>query len=189
MRVTAKTEDKKKENEAAAAPENAEAVSAELIPDEPEYERPKKPWTKDRVLALCLQILLVLMAVSGVIIYKWYKAKNEQYKTGIMEGGELCIAYHCDASTDGAELILRGDALRETVRFSFCEKGGIMKSGKIYSPVSEGSAEIYASYMEKYGKMIYERMDISVDSGMNISYTPNTLTEEEYEEAAGKGGS
>ena len=178
MSFTAKEKEKKKEKEAA---ESTEAVSAGNIPDEPEYERRRKPWTKDRVLALCLQIVVVLATISAVLVYKWYQAKHEQYKTGVMEGGELCIAYRCDAAAGAASFKLEGDAVKETARFAFSEKGGVLKSGMIFTPVSEGSATLYSEYTDKDGDINRERFDITVDGGLNITYTASPVTAEDSE--------
>ena len=189
--LTAENSENKKEGgsevktEEKAAPETRSKYD---IPDE-EIEIPKREWTKDRVLALILQVAVVAFIVGGTIFWVRYKQRNEQYKTGVMDGGELCVAYSCIGSSAGEEFLLKGDALTETMRFAFVEFFGTTKTGRIYTPLYEGKATLLTAHSEKADEVIYERFDISVDSSRKITFRQETLTEEEYEEAVnGKDG-
>ena len=125
----------------------------------------------------------MLLIIGGVIVYRWHKNNTEQYKTGIMEGGELCIAYSCADDAVSESFELDGGAVTESARFAFSEFSGKVKAGRIYSPVSEGKAVLLTSHSERHSEVIYEKFDITVDSGRKISFKQSVLTEEEYEAA------
>lgn len=136
-----------------------------------------------------MQLFIVAVVVGGIIAYSIYKARTEQFQTGIMDGGELCIAYKCMDSASGEEFLLKGDALSETMRFAFKKFDGTTRTGRIYTPVFEGEATIFTAHSERSDTVIYERFIVTVNGSKKISFTQETLTEEEYVEAVnGKDG-
>lgn len=149
--------------------------------DEP-YVKRRRPWTKDRKLALVLQIVIVVFIIGGIVFYRWYTAKHEQYKTGVMTDGNLCVAYICGDGGARQSFVLDGDAVEEQSRFAFSEFY-YTRLGRIYKPVSEGTAVLTTVHSDKNGNEVRERIEITVDSSMNITYTAEAADKENKSDA------
>ena len=150
--------------------------------DDVPYEKRRRPWTKDRVLALILQIVIVLFLIGGIVFYRWYNAKHEQYKTGVMTDGNLCVAYISSDSGARQSFVLKGSAVEEQSRFAFSEFY-YTRLGRIYKPVQEGTAELTTMYIDKQGNEVHERFEITVDSSLNITYTVEAAGKEDKRDA------
>lgn len=173
------------ENSAVKTEEKPAEAAPAPAQEEDDIEIRKRPWTKDRTAALVLQLFIVIMAVGAAIAYKWYKNRTEKYKTGIMESGELCIAYLCATNSEREEFVLKGGALAETTRFAFVLSGNVTRAGRIYTPVAEGEAELYTAHSEEsiMGKRLYEHITVTVGADLNITFTQESISQEDYEAA------
>ncbi len=143
------------------------------------------PKRRHKGIRIFLIVLLILAVAAGIVLWVLYSRKNEQFQTGVMDGGELCAAYL--GSVNGSEFTLSEEGIVEdSARFAFVKLGGKTRFGRIYTPLAEGETELYTKYYpsENAGAE-YGRFEIKVDKELHITYTEEKITEEEYLEAAG----
>ena len=134
------------------------------------------------IIILILVLLLIRESLATAIIYGLY---NE---TGVMINGNLCISHMCEGAGSWMEKYYNSDEnVLEEVK-DFAVGGGSSNAGKVfgkvYKPVNSGTSNIYVGYATFGGDDIryFELYHVEVDKDLNITYTMETITKEEFEE-------
>lgn len=138
------------------------------------------------ILFLILVILLVSIGVKHNIEYEKY---NE---TGIMKNGNICISHICDGPVCHGEYYNSdNNVLQEVKRFAKSKGIKLGNSGFtgdvfgiVYKPVNSGTSDIYVGYIpDDISPLRYfELYHVEVDKDLNITYSMETITKEEFEE-------
>lgn len=113
-------------------------------------------------------------------------------ETCIMKNGNLCISHICESAIYNDEYYNSdNNVLQEVKRFTEWEGVKLGSSGCtddafgiVYKPVNSGTSDIYVGYIPyDTGPLRYfELYHVEVDKDLNISYTMETITKEEFEE-------
>ncbi|MCM1507309.1 MAG: hypothetical protein NC177_09280 [Ruminococcus flavefaciens] len=138
------------------------------------------------ILFLILVILLTGIGIRNTIIYKMYD------ETCVMKNGNLCISHICDGPVCHGEYYNSdNNVLQEVKRFAK-PKGLKLGSsgftddafGIVYKPVNSGTSDVYVGYVpDDTGPLRYfELYHVEVDKDLNITYTMETISKEEFEE-------
>lgn len=139
-------------------------------------------------LVLILVILYVSMSVLNKIRYEKYD------ETGIMKNGNLCISHMCRTSGYIEKYYNSDNNVLQEVESFYVGKGiklGIGNSvddlfGKVYKPINSGKSDIYVVYSTGSSMRYFELYHVEVDKNLNITYSMETITKEEFEENTGE---
>lgn len=134
------------------------------------------------IIVLILVLLLIRELLATAVVYSLYN------KTEVMINGNLCISHMCEGAGGWMEKYYNSDnSILEEVK-DFAVGGGSsnagMVFGKVYKPVNSGTSDIYVGYATFGGDPMryFELYHVEVDKKLNISYTMEKITKEEFEE-------
>lgn len=134
-----------------------------------------------------LVILIMSIGIWNSIVYAKYD------ETGVMKNGNLCISHMCEGGGGNAEEYynsnnsvlqeVKGFYVTNGIRLSIGDtKGDVF--GRVYKPINSGTSDIYVGYGTFGGESInhFELYHVEVDKNLNITYSVENISEEQFEQ-------